>query len=76
MSDSHDQLKRYIERIESLESDKQDVADEIKDVYKEAVNDGFDRKGLRTVIKLRKMTKDDREAADAVVETYREALNI
>lgn len=73
---SADQLKLHIEAIEQLESDKQDIADEIKDRYALAKSDGYDPKIMRKVIALRKLDKDARDEADALLETYRQALGL
>lgn len=68
-------LKAYIERIENLNEDKKVVTDDIKSVYDEAANDGFDKKILRTVIKLRAQDPEKREYEESLVETYMNALN-
>jgi uncharacterized protein (UPF0335 family) len=77
MSDiSADELKLHIEAIETLEAQKADIADEIKDRYALAKSDGYDPKIMRKVITLRKMEKDARDEADALLETYRAALGL
>lgn len=67
-------LKNYVERIERLEDEKKNVMDDIKDVYGEAANDGYDKKALKLVIKNRKADKAARESLEAIVETYEAAL--
>jgi uncharacterized protein (UPF0335 family) len=71
-----DQLRLFIERIERLEEEKKAMADDIKDVYLEAKSMGFDTKGMKSVVQLRKMEKDARDEMDAIVETYRNALGL
>lgn len=71
-----DRLRLLIERIERLEEEKKDIADDIKNVYSEAKSAGYDAKILRQVIRLRKMTRDDRREQDALLETYMAALGL
>ena len=47
-----DKLRLLIERIERLESDKKDVADDIKDVYLEVKSHGYEAKIVRQICLL------------------------
>ena len=69
-----DELRQFIERVEQLAAEKQDVADQIKEVYAEAKAIGFDTKALRQVIKLRKIERAEREEQEMILETYLIAL--
>jgi uncharacterized protein (UPF0335 family) len=71
-----DQLKQYISRIERLNSDKAEVADDIKQVFDEAKANGFDTKIMKQVIKLKKLDKDSLAEQEAILELYRSALDI
>jgi uncharacterized protein (UPF0335 family) len=71
-----DRLRLLIERIERLETEKQDIADDIKDVYLEAKAVGYDPKIMREIVKLRKMKPDDRAEREMVLETYKKALGL
>jgi uncharacterized protein (UPF0335 family) len=73
-SNSNARLKSIVERIETLEASKQEIAADIKDVYTESKGNGFDVKALRTIIRLRKQSPDDRAAQEAVLDTYKQAL--
>lgn len=73
---SADQLKLFIERVETLEEEKRGVADDIKGVYAEAKSNGYDTKTIREIIRLRRMDKNDRAEREALLETYIEALGI
>ena len=72
----NDQLRLLIERIERLESDKKDIADDIKDVYSEAKSQGYDTKIMRECVKLRKMEKEARQEREALIETYGAQLGL
>jgi uncharacterized protein (UPF0335 family) len=73
---SAQQLRLLIERIERLEEEKQDISDDIKDVYGEAKATGFDVKTMKSIIRLRKMEKHHRDEAEMLLETYKNALGL
>jgi len=70
------QLRGIIERIERLEEEKKEVAEQIKEVYAEAKGNGFDPKILRMVVRLRKKTADERSEAEAMLDLYMQALGM
>ncbi len=71
-----DQLKQYVSRIERLESDKADIADDIKQVFDEAKANGFDTKVMKQVMKLKKLDKDSLAEQEAILDLYRAALDV
>lgn len=73
---SAEQLKLFIERIESLTEEKRGIADDIKGVFQEAKAQGFDVKTMRRIIKLRGMDSNARSEAAALFETYASALGM
>ena len=44
-------LKAFIDRIVRLETEKEALGDDIKEVYSEAKGNGFDTKVMRRIIK-------------------------
>jgi uncharacterized protein (UPF0335 family) len=70
------ELRGIIERIETLESEKAEIAEHVKEVYAEAKGNGFDTKILRTVISLRKKTAEERSEAEAMLDLYMQALGM
>lgn len=70
------QIKSIVERIERLEEQKQEVADDIKDVYAEAKGTGYDVKALRTIVRLRKQDPDERAEQETVLDLYKQALGM
>lgn len=70
------ELRQFVERIERLDSEKKDLAEQQKEVMAEAKSRGYDTKVLRKVISLRKRDKDDIAEEEAVLEMYREALGM
>ncbi|TXH31613.1 MAG: DUF2312 domain-containing protein [Burkholderiaceae bacterium] len=68
------QLKSIIERIERLEQEKSEIAEQIKEVFAEAKGNGFDVKIMRIVLRLRKKGRAKRREEEAVLDLYLEAL--
>ena len=73
---SAEQLKLFIERIETLEEEKRGIADDIKGVYAEAKSNGYDVKTMRTIVRLRRMDRNARAEQEALLETYKSALGL
>ena len=71
-----DQLRSYIERYEALEVEKQDIADQQKEVLAKARWAGYDVKALREIIKLRKKRADERAEREALLQLYLDALDM
>ncbi len=71
-----DELRSFVERFERLEAEKQDIADQQKEVMAEAKGRGYDVKILRKVIALRKKDPQEISEEEAVLELYREALGM
>ena len=68
------QLKSIIERIERLEQEKAEVAEQIKEVFAEAKGNGFDVKTLRKVVRIRKQDRAKRQEEEAILELYLSAI--
>lgn len=71
-----DELRQFIERIERLDAEKKDLADQQKEVMAEAKSRGYDTKVMRKLISLRKRDRDDIAEEEAVLEMYKEALGM
>lgn len=83
MSDPNDtysvtaeELRQFIERIEHLDAEKADLAEQAKEVMAEAKGRGYDTKILRKVIALRKRKPDDIAEEEAIIEMYKTALGM
>ncbi len=71
---ARDKLKLTVERIERLEEEKKEIAEQIKDVYAEAKALGFDIKALRQVVRIRKQDRAEREEQEMILDTYLAAI--
>ena len=68
------QLKSVIERIERLELEKSEIAEQIKEVFAEAKGNGYDVKTLRKVVRIRKQDRAKRQEEEALLDLYLSAL--
>lgn len=71
-----DELRSFVERIERLNEEKQEIADQAKEVFSEAKGRGFDTKILRKLIALRKKDQSELTEEEMLLETYKEALGM
>lgn len=69
-------LLLLVERIENLEADAKQVAEDIKEVFNEAKAAGYDPKYIKQCIKLRSKDPDEVAEDDELLKMYRNALNI
>lgn len=80
MNDSYsvtaDELRSFIERWERLQAEKQEIADQQKEVMAEAKGRGYDTKVIRKLINIRKRNRDDIAEEEAVLEMYMTALGM
>lgn len=70
------ELRQFVERLERLDSEKKDLAEQMKEVMAEAKGRGYDTKVIRKLVALRKRDKDDIAEEEAVLEMYKEALGM
>lgn len=73
---AEDIIRSFVERVERLTEEKQNLMDDIKDVFAEAKSSGFDVKILRKIIAMRKLEDADRQEQEALVDLYAHALGM
>ena len=71
---AREKLRQTVARIERLEEEKKEVAEQIKEVYAEAKSMGFDVKALRQAVRLRKIDAREREEQEMILDLYLGAL--
>ena len=76
MTPGDNQIKSIVARINTLEDQKKEAADDIRDVYAEAKGNGFNPAALRVIV--RKQRADAKKAAElqADVDAYMNALGM
>lgn len=71
-----DQLRAFVERIESLEAEKKETANLIAETYSEMKGMGYDVKCVRSLISLRRKDANDVAEQEAIMEVYKQALGM
>ena len=70
------ELRQFIERFETLEIEKRNIAAQQKEVMAEAKGRGYDTKILRKLVVLRKRDLQDIAEEEAVLDMYKSALGM
>ncbi|MCL2440014.1 MAG: DUF2312 domain-containing protein [Alphaproteobacteria bacterium] len=70
------QLQSFIDRVERLEDEMTQIRADVREIFAEAKEFGYDPKIMRAVIRLKKLDEADREQIDELTTTYRHALNV
>ena len=71
-----EKLKQIIDKIETIEEERAESAELLKDAFNEGKSMGFDVKIIKHVLKLRKKDKDALAEEDSLIDLYRGELNI
>lgn len=66
------QLDAFLERLDTLDEQRREIADDTKEVWKEIKGAGFDAAALRKVYALRKLEKDRL----AMIEHYADTIDL
>ena len=69
-------LKQVVSKIETIEAERLENAELLKDAYNEAKALGFDVKIIKHVLKLKKKDKEALAEEESLIELYRGALDI
>jgi len=67
-------IRSFVERIENLDTELQELNEQKKEVFSEAKGEGFDVKILRKVVRIRKQDKAKRQEEEALLDLYLSAI--
>ena len=67
-------IRAFVERIENLDSELQELNEQKKEVFAEAKGEGFDVKILKEIIKLRKQDQEERDERESLLDLYMRAI--
>lgn len=73
---SEEKLNSIVERVENLSREKEELSADIRDVLKEAKNDGYNVKALRHILKIRKMEKNELKDQERLIDLYKNSLGM
>ena len=71
-----EKLKQIINKIETIEQERLESTELLKDAFNEAKSMGFDVKIIKHVLKLSKKDKDALAEEDSLIDLYRGALGV
>ena len=69
-----DRIRSFVERVEQLETEIQELNEQKKEVFAEAKGEGFDVKILKEIIKIRKQDKEERDEHETLLDVYMRAM--
>lgn len=69
-------LLSFIERIENLEDTRRSISDEIKNVYDEVKDAGFDHKTVREIVKIRSLHISEYNRRTELLSLYKQVLGM
>ena len=64
----------FVERVENLDTEIQELNEQKKEVFAEAKGEGFDVKILKEIIKLRKQDEEERDERESMLDLYMRAM--
>ena len=67
-------IRTFVERIENLDTEIQELNEQKKEVFAEAKGDGFDVKILKEIVKLRKQDEEERDERESMLDLYMRAM--
>ena len=67
-------IRAFVERIENLDGEIQELNEQKKEVFAEAKGDGFDVKILKEIVKLRKQDEEERDERESMLDLYIRAM--
>jgi uncharacterized protein (UPF0335 family) len=68
-------IRAFVERIENLDTELQELNEQKKEVFSEAKAEGFDVKILKEIVKLRKQNQDERDERETLLDLYMRAMD-
>jgi len=71
-----DELRQFIEQYEHLESEKNDLTEQQKDIMSEAKARGYDTKVMKKIMAMRKRDSNDLAEEEAIMDVYKAALGM
>ncbi|MGB8601103.1 MAG: DUF2312 domain-containing protein [Rhizomicrobium sp.] len=73
---AEEMLRSFIDRIERLTTEKSALSDDLRAVYAEVKQNGFDIRVMRIIVRLRRLERNDFLAQEALSELYKRTLGM
>lgn len=75
-SDPNQRLRALVDRIERLSEEKVAISSDIRDIFVEAKDSGYDTRVLRAVLRRRAQDPKELEEFETELERYEAALGV
>ena len=69
-------LRQFVERIERRDAERLEAVEDIKEIYGELYGEGYDKKAIRQIIKMRGADQDKLREEEAILATYLRAMDM
>lgn len=69
-------LRDYVDRVVSLQGQRDELSTDIREVYKEAKDAGIDTTVLREIVREARMEPEARHSRYSLLDSYRQALGL
>ena len=67
-------IRAFVERIENIDAELQELNEQKKEVFAEAKGEGFDVKIIKEIVKLRKQDQEERDERESLLDLYMRAM--
>lgn len=71
-----ERLRSFVERVERLNEERDNLGADIREVYSELKGVGFDAKVVRKLVALRKIDPADRREEEELLDLYKRSLGM
>lgn len=75
-SETDARLRSFIERIERLNGERAELGEDIKEIYGELSANGYEKKIVRKIVRMRAQDVEKRQEEDALVQVYKLAVGL
>ena len=67
-------IRAFVERIENIDAELQELNEQKKEVFAGAKGEGFDVKIIKEIVKLRKQDQEERDERESLLDLYMRAM--
>lgn len=71
-----DDIKAFIDRVERMESDKDNIMADIKELYLEVKAKGYDTKIIKKIVSIRKKNAQELKEEEELLHIYMHAIGM
>ena len=69
-----EELRNIVKKLEAYEAEKDDINEQIKNIYKEAATHGYHVSALKTILRLKRKDQEKLREEEELIGSYRDVL--